>query len=113
MTSHLAEQNAKQADKCSAFQKVTPHFVNQIDFQIFQPFLLKEVTEEAGKARKVGQPQPSDGSGVVLTRAQEDPSWRRPNLGQPVGDPSPALWPRKSPLNSPPGTGAPGWLPSK
>ena len=36
LTPHLAEQNAKQADKCSGFQKVILHFVNQIDFQILK-----------------------------------------------------------------------------
>lgn len=48
LTPHLAEQNAKQADKCSGFQKVILHFVNQIDFQILKKrSCLKEVTEEA------------------------------------------------------------------
>lgn len=47
LTPHLAEQNAKQADKCSGFQKVILHFVNQIDFQILKQSLLKEVTKEA------------------------------------------------------------------
>lgn len=45
LTSHLAEQNAKQADKCSGFQKVILHFVNQIDFQILKQFFSKQVTE--------------------------------------------------------------------
>lgn len=43
LTSHLAEQNAKQADKRSGFQKVTQRFVNQIDFQI-----LNQVFYRAG-----------------------------------------------------------------
>lgn len=98
LTPHLAEQNAKQADKCSAFQKVIVHFVNQIDFQILKPFFLKEVTEQAwegAESRTVCHP--SDGSGVVLTRTQADPSCPRPHLSQPMGDPSPTLLPRKSP----------------
>lgn len=45
LPSHLAEQNAKQADKRSGFQKVILHFVNQIDFQILKWFFLKEVIE--------------------------------------------------------------------
>lgn len=45
LTSHLAEQNVKQAGERSGFQKVILHFVNQIDFQILEQFFLKEVTE--------------------------------------------------------------------
>lgn len=54
LTPHLAEQNAKQADKCSGFQKVTRHFVNQIDFQILKPFFLKEVTESVWEGVESG-----------------------------------------------------------
>lgn len=41
LPSHLAEQNAKQADERSGFQKVILHFVNQIDFSNLKMVLCK------------------------------------------------------------------------
>lgn len=113
LTPHLAEQNAKQADKCSAFQKVIVHFVNQIDFQILKPFFLKEVTEQAwegAESRTVCHP--SDGSGVVLTRTQADPVHTSASLWETPPQRCCQKVPLNSPLQLPRALETPGWLPT-